>query len=161
MLGDRLQKVRVAQTGRRFDGAELRALGSAGAAEIAAKLREALGRQCVERRQLVGDDAHERVEPLCHHHRGGHARRLERVHERIELVQDHLEPELAGLVHDDEQQLVGVLRLRQGTLERQQLVQREVAAVAGGFLLVPNGARRQKVATSSVVTSSTRIVSAV
>ena len=54
--------------------------------------------------------------------------------ESVEVVQDRLEPQLARLVHDDEQQLVGMLRLRARPLQREQLVEREVRAV-GDFVV--------------------------
>ena len=84
----------------------------------------------------------------------------QRVDQRVQLVEDLLEPQLARLVHDDEEQLVGVLGHRARALQLQQLVEREVRAVRDLGVI---GARRvaQNVATSSEPTSSTRIISVV
>ena len=49
--------------------------------------------------------------------------------ERIQLVEHHLEPELARLMDDDEEQLVRMLGTRPWPLEREQLVQREIRRV--------------------------------
>jgi hypothetical protein len=57
---------------------------------------------------------------------------------RLQLVQHQLDPQLAGLVLDDEQQLVVVGRQR--VLGRQDLVQAQVVAVAHGLLEVHLGA---------------------
>ena len=54
----------VAQAGRGLDRAELDALRSARRAEERAELREMLRRQRLERRELRGDDAHQRVDAL-------------------------------------------------------------------------------------------------
>jgi hypothetical protein len=79
--------------------------------------------------------------------------RLERHDESVQVVQDRLEPQLARLVHDDEQQFVGMLRLRPRTLQRQQLVERQIGAV-GDFVT-------QNVDTPKDSTSSTAITSVV
>src|SRR5690606_31028518 len=52
------------------------------------------------------------------------------VHRRGQLVDQQLQPQLAGLVLDDEQHLVVVRRVRQRLLRGQQPVQPQVAAVA-------------------------------
>ena len=87
------------------------------------------------------------------------SRCVERVDEQVELVEDDLEPELARLVHDDEQQLVGVLGSERGRCSCEQLVEREVRSV--GDLGRRQRRVAQKVATSSAATSSTRIISVV
>ena len=53
-------------------------------------------------------------------------------HEMIHLVQHALEPQLARLMHDDEQQLVGMLGHHARTLQREQLVEREIGPVRHG-----------------------------
>ena len=50
-----------------------------------------------------------------------------------ELVQDQLEPQLVGLVDDDEQQLVVGRRVTEGLLGRQQPVEMEVGPVVHGL----------------------------
>ena len=66
---------------------------------------------------------------------------------------DRLEPQLARLVHDDEQQLVGMLGPRTRALQLEQRVELQVRAV--GDLVA------QKVDTSSDATSSTASISVV
>ena len=88
------------------------------------------------------------------------SRCLERVDQSVELVEDLLEPQLARLVHDDEQQLVRMLGHGARTLQREQLVEREVGPV--GDLAV--GCRWASLKTSlprATTTSSTRIISVV
>src|SRR3954465_3256508 len=85
--------------------------------------------------------------------------RLEQGDQSLELVQNELEPQLARLVHDYEEQLVGVLGLGAGALQLQQLVEREVRRV-GDSTGVFGGRRNrgfprllfQNVETSSEVT---------
>src|SRR5204862_2926989 len=62
VLSQHLHEVRIAQPRRGLDGAELHALRSARAAEVAAKLGEVLRRKRLERGELRRDDAHERVD---------------------------------------------------------------------------------------------------
>ena len=88
-----------------------------------------LRRQCLERIQLRRDDAHERVEPTHVPESATGVGALERARQLIELEENRLEPELTRLMHDDEEQLVRVLRRRSRTLQREQLVEREIGAV--------------------------------
>jgi len=92
--------------------------------EIPAELREPLRRKRLQRRELRGDYAHEGVD-ACHG-RQGPARVvfLHGAHEHSQLVQHDLEPQLGRLVHDDEQQLVGVHWGRARPFQREELVER-------------------------------------
>src|SRR5258708_6638595 len=118
--------MRVAQSRHSLDRAELYALRSARRPEVSAELREALRRQRVERGELVRHDSDEPVDPL------DRLQRLRRVafgkprNQRVELVQDDLEPELACLMDDYEEQLVRVLRRRARTLESEERFEREI-----------------------------------
>src|SRR5207253_2602400 len=127
-----------------------------------------LRRKRLERRKLSGDymdkGVHSPNRSQCTKRVPG----FEKRNESLELVQNQFEPELARLMHDDEQQLVGVLGLGSGTLEPKQLVERQIRRIGelvAGFLGCGGGRRAlarlvgQKVATSRDATSSTRIVS--
>ena len=152
----------IAQTGRGLDGAELHALRSARRTEIAAELREVLGRYRLQRVELRGHDPHQGVEathvPECA------AGIVAREHGRqlIQLEEDCLEPQLARLMHDDEEKFIGVLGTRPRPLQREQLVEGEIRPVVYGRDIRPfaTARRTQKVATSSDTMSSTSIVSA-
>jgi hypothetical protein len=74
-------------------------------------------------------------------------------------VENLLEPQLARLMHDDEEQLVGMLGNRARMLQPEQAVEGEVRAV--GELVLGGRRGAQKVATSRAATSSTRIISVV
>ena len=52
----------------------------------------------------------------------------------VEFVQQLLEPELVHLVDDDEQQLVVLRALRARLLQRQQLVDLQVAGIRDGWI---------------------------
>ena len=160
VLGDHLHEVRLAQPGCGLDRPELDALRSAGAAEVATELGEVLRGKRLERGELRRDDPHERVDASHAEERELGLALLERVDQAVELVQDLLEPQLARLMHDDEQQLVGVLGLRPRPLQREQLVEREVRPVGDLAVGLPRRVA-QNVATSSETTSSTRIISVV
>jgi hypothetical protein len=102
----------VAQPRRRLDRAKLNALPSARRAEKGAELGKVLRWKRAERRQLLGHDPHQRVDALNPPERLADLACFEGRDEAVHVVQDRLEPQFARLVHDDEQQLVGVLRLR-------------------------------------------------
>lgn len=155
VLLERRHEVRVPEPARGLDGAELRALRATRAAEIAAELHEALRGQRVERRELVRDELDERVDALHGGERGRGVEGTEVGDELVELVQQHLEPELGGLMDDDEEELVGVLGRRLGPLEPEEGVELEVRRVGD----LARGV--QNVATSSARRSSARIVSKV
>src|SRR5437868_14659449 len=157
----------VAHPRHRLDRPELDALGPARSAEITAELREALRRKRLQRRQLAGDDVNQRIDSSDRRERAEGVAVLEQPNQSIELVQYELEPELTGLMDDDEKQLVGMLGLRARTLKAEKLVEREVGRI-GDFLALTRwrcGSASlatlllQKVDTSSAPTSSTRIVS--
>ncbi len=68
--------------------------------------------------------------------------RVEQVDHVIELVQHLLEPQLVDLVNDDEEHLVMFGSLRPRALQREQLVDGEIAAVGNraifnGYSLPP------------------------
>src|SRR5688572_4814689 len=157
-----LHEVVVAHPRHCLDGAELRALRPARGAEVSTELRESLGWERLERRELGGDDMNERVDTLDG---GQSAERIvgfEQGDERGQLVKNQLEPQLARLVHDDEEKLVGMFGYRPGALQAEQLIKCKIRGVRDlriGSRRI--GPLRQNVDTSSVVTSSTRIVSVV
>src|SRR5262245_19618559 len=101
-------------------------------------------------------DAHQRVDALDVPERLTRLGVFHRVDERSQVGEDDLEPQLARLVHDDEQQLIRMFRLRPRALQRQELVELEVIRVIDVVLLVS-----QKLDTSSATMSSTRMVSSV
>jgi hypothetical protein len=119
-----------------------------------------MGRERVERRQLRRDDAHQRVDALEREDAGEHVTALKLRDERFQFVQQHLEPELTCLVHDDEEELVGMLRARPRTLQGEQLLEREIRPI-GNLAGAARGMLAQKVDTSSAAMSSTRMVSCV
>src|SRR5207253_758631 len=86
-----------------------------------------------------------------------------RLDQAVQVMEDRLEPELACLVDDDEQQLVRMLWCRARLLEREQLLEREVGRVGDVVRHVPSAVHptSQNVATSKAATSSTIIVSVV
>src|SRR5262245_22518652 len=118
-----------------------------------------LWRQRVERGQLRSHDLYERIESANGEHGIHHFTALHRIDEVVHLVKHALEPQLARLVHHDEEQLVRVLWHGAWSLQRQQLVQREVRTVRHQVVRI--GRCTQNVDTSSAVTSSTRIISVV
>src|SRR5438105_9452908 len=119
----------VAHPRHRLDRSELDALRAARGSEVAAELRESLWREGFQCRQLASDDVNQRVDPSHGGERAESVPALKQADQSVELVQHELEPELARLMHDDEQELVGMLGLRAGTLKAQELVEREVGRV--------------------------------
>jgi hypothetical protein len=119
----------VAHSGHGLDGPKLLALRAARRPEISAELREALRRQRLEGRQLTGDYPDEGVHSLHRCQRSQRVTGLEQRNESGQLMENQLEPELACLVHDDEQQLVRMLGRGTGTLQAEQLFQRQVGRV--------------------------------
>jgi hypothetical protein len=75
---------------------------------------------------LSRHNAHKRIDPLHRRYCTESIAFFETRCERVELVQNELEPELACLMHDDEQELIRVLWPRSQPLQREQLVEREV-----------------------------------
>jgi hypothetical protein len=160
VLGQRLEEMRIPQPRDRLDRAELSALRAARAPEIPAELREALRRQRLQRRQLPRDDADEGVDPLDGADCSERVPAFHCTDQRIELVEDDLEPQLARLMHDDEQQLIGMGRLRSWALKGEELVEREVGSVVEARVGIPIGGAH-RVDTASATTSATSIVSVV
>src|SRR5688500_8012979 len=122
-----LHEVVVAHPRRGLDGAELRALRPARGAEVSTVLREALGWARLERRELGGDDMNERVDTLDG---GQSAERIvgrDQGDERGQLVKNQLEPQLARLVHADEEQLVGMCGYRPGARPAEQRIKGEIS----------------------------------
>ena len=155
VLREHLHEVRLAQPGRGLDRAELHALRSARPSEVAPELREVLRRERLEGGELRRHDSHERVDASHAEERELRFLLLERVDQSVELVEDLLEPQLARLMHDDEEQLVRVLGRRARALQREQLVEREIRPV--GDLVVrgaslktsrPRATRRRRRASS-------------
>ena len=72
--------------------------------------------------------------------------RVEQRHHAIDLVQHLLEPQLVDLVNDDEQHLVVLGPVRARPLQREQLVDREIAAVGD----------RQRLPSASLLPSADR-----
>jgi hypothetical protein len=110
VLGQNLDEMLVTESRHRLDRAELLRLRSAGRAEVAAELGEALWRQCLESGELSGDDPHESIDAF-HGCYGAERVAFRQTSDKpAQLVQYELEPKLAGLVNDYEEQLVGMLR---------------------------------------------------
>src|SRR5215208_15968 len=106
MFLEHLDEMRVAKPGHCLDRAELDTLRSAGGAKVATKLRKALRRKCFECAELSGHNPDQRIHSL---HRRKCPQRVvaaETRAQRIELVKNELEPQLARLMHDDEEKLV-------------------------------------------------------
>jgi hypothetical protein len=80
-------------------------------AEDAAELGVLGGRERGEHRPLLGERLLNVLDPRDALQGGGELVGPEQLARRLELVQDELQPELGGLVLDDEQQFVVVLRL--------------------------------------------------
>ena len=94
-----------------------------------AKFREVLRRQQRERRELGRHDAHHAVDALHLPQRQPAVALLEGGRKRVEIAEQHLEPQLARLVHDDEQEFVGVLWRRARALEVEELLEGEIRTV--------------------------------
>jgi hypothetical protein len=124
-------------------------------------LGEPLWRQRFERGELRCDDAHQRVEAFDSRDGAERVALLEPGDEPAELVKNELEPQLTGLVNDDEQQLVGMLGGGAEPLQRQKLLESEVLSVSQVFVSWLFRWLAQNVATPSAAMSSTRIVSVV
>ena len=120
----------VLQSGAELDGAELRRLEAARGTQVIAELEEIVRRHRLEHGELLDQQA------LDLDAAAEEAVRLERVvgveqrDDRVELVQDLLEPELVDLVDDDEEELVVVRRIGLRVLQAEQIVEPEIAAVA-------------------------------
>ena len=126
---------------------------SARCPEVSAKLREPLRRKSFERIELSSDNVHQCIHAFYRANGPKRVAFFEPSDECTELVKNQLEPELARLMNDDEQQLVGMLRRGSQSLQREQLIECQIRWVCD---LVA-----QNVATSSAAMSSTRIVSVV
>jgi hypothetical protein len=63
--------------------------------------------------------------------------RVQGVPNRLQLEQDFLEPQLIGLVDDDEEQLVVSGRVRKQALEREQLRNPQVRAIGKLAVFLP------------------------
>ena len=96
---------------RELDGAVLRRLEAARVAQHAAELRVLGGRQRRQHRPLLGQRALDVLDPRDALQRRGELVVAQQAAGGRQLVQHELEPQLGGLVLDDEQQLVVVLGL--------------------------------------------------
>ena len=103
---------------------------------MTAELGEVLRRQRLERVELRGHDAHQGIEPAHVPECAAAVVAGKGGGQLIELEQDRLEPQLARLVHDDEQQLVRMFGARPQPLQRKQLVQGEIRTIVHRFRAV-------------------------
>ena len=110
-----------------LDLAELARLEAGRGRERVAELQEALGAHRLEHVELVEQQPLDRDDAAQPRRGDVRAAVGELVARRGQLVQDQLEPELVGLVDDDEQQLV-VGAGRDRALELQQVVDQQVAS---------------------------------
>lgn len=124
---EHLQHRGVLVAERELDRAVLRGLEPARIAEHAAELRVLGGRQRREHRPLLGQRLLDVLDPRDALQRGGELVGAQIGARRSELVEHELEPQLGRLVLHDEQQFVGVLRIRQRMLRGEQRVELEVA----------------------------------
>ncbi len=129
LRGERLVQLRA----ERLDLAELLRLEAGRRRQRVAELHEALGAHRLQHVEVVEQQPLDRDRALERPDRPLRAPRFELVVRLAQLVQDQLEPELVGLVDDDEQQLVVRLR-RQRLLELEQVVDPQVAGVLGALL---------------------------
>jgi hypothetical protein len=114
--------------------AQLEALETARRGELVAELEEVLRGERLHHRELVDAKAEDGVHPPEVVHHEGHAllgkmRRGEVIAREPELREDQLEPELVGLVDDDEVQLVGGGAAIQATLTVEELGEVQVVPV--------------------------------
>jgi hypothetical protein len=63
--------------------------------------------------------------------------RVQGVPNRLQLEQDFLEPELVGLVDDDEEEFVVSMRIRKQALQREQLGDPQVRAIGELAVFLP------------------------
>ncbi len=129
MVGEDAQHLLVLVAEGELHRAVLHGLEARGVAERPAELRVLGGRQGGEHRPLLRHhildalDAGDALEGFAQVISG------QQLAGGGELVQQLLEPELGGLVLDDEQHLVVVLRVAHRMLRGEQLVQRQVRPV--------------------------------
>ena len=95
-----------------LDGAVLAGLEAGGIAQEAAELGVLGGRQGGQHGPLLGEGLLDVLDPGDALQRGAEVVGAEPGGGAAELVQDQLQPQLRGLVLDDEQHLVVVLRAR-------------------------------------------------
>ncbi len=127
----------VFQAAEEFELAELFGLKTAGGSQLFAKCEEVRGQHRFEDGELLDQHAHdfgaaaEQAGGFVHAvARGGiFAGGAQVRDDGVEIVQQFLEPELVGLVNDDEKQFVVVLGRGFGMLEAQQLRNLEIGAV--------------------------------
>ena len=110
-----------------LDGPVLVGLEAGRVAEHAPELRVLAGRQCREDRPLVGDGAEDVLDPGQRLAGAADVVGVETAPDGAQFVQRQLQPQLRGLVLDDEERLVVVVADR--ALRGQQRVQRQVTAV--------------------------------
>jgi len=122
----------IAHAGLCLDRAELRTLRSARRAEVSAKLCEALWREGLQCGELPGDNVNEGVHSAHGCESAERVVCLHQANERVELVKNELEPQLARLVDDDEKELVGVLGPGARPLQPEQLIECQIRRI--GYL---------------------------
>jgi hypothetical protein len=125
-----------------LDLSELVRLKTAGRIEPIAEAEELERRHRFEDVELRDHDLEDRQDPFQRVLRAVRFVRFEELHDAIELVQQFLEPELVDLVDDDEQRLVVFWSRGARLLQRQEIVELEIALVCRGRLRVfRHGAR--------------------
>src|SRR5580704_5339851 len=127
----------VFQAAEEFELAELFGLKTAGWSQLSAKCEEVRGQHRFEDGELLDQDAHyfraaaQQARGFIHTiTRGGiFASGAQVCDDSVEIVEQFLEPELVGLVNDDEKQFIVVLGRGFGMLEAQQFRNPEIGAV--------------------------------
>ena len=97
-------------------------------------------RHLLEHVELPGDEAHAHARPPQQAQRAAEIVLVDERRCRRGVAAGELEPELGGLVHDLEQQLVAVDPLVRALLEGQQLLGVEIALVVAARLARQHGA---------------------
>ncbi len=131
-----LEQAAVLVAEHELDQSMLQRLEPARRPEHMAELAIFVGRQGGQHRPLrdqlrldvldAREDLEGRLQVVAAHVRDG----------RAQLVEDELEPQLAGLVLDDEEHLVVVRRVAQGHLRGEELVELQIAPVRHAVLEV-------------------------
>jgi hypothetical protein len=113
-----------------------------------AELEEVAWRHRLEDGDLLDQDPLDRVDAIQQMARPARVVGVDQRARGLELEQDLLEPELVDLVDDDEEELVVSRRVRQQTLELDQLRDLQIAAIRELLVLLsePRRARLDRAA---------------
>src|SRR5688572_3772999 len=95
-----------------------------------AKGEEIHGRHGLEHGDLGHEDPLDLVAAAQEPEADEHMITIEMAHDRVELVKELLEPELVDLMDDDEERLVVLRRIGPELLQRNEIVNAQIAAVA-------------------------------